>query len=86
MISTSVTSGSQDIDLSTASTGITIAGSSDASDGDNCLSGYSVKSAGDINNDGFVDFIIGAPYCGSSTGAAYVLYGDIVTAVTLGLK
>ncbi len=60
-----------------ASVGITITGefSSD-------LSGSSVSSAGDINGDGFVDFIVGAPFGDrdqtadtADTGAAYVIFG-----------
>jgi Ca2+-binding RTX toxin-like protein len=42
-------------------------------------SGYSVSSAGDINNDGFDDLIIGAynadPNGNTSSGASYVIYG-----------
>jgi hypothetical protein len=37
--------------------------------------GYSVASAGDVNNDGYIDVIIGAPYndqTGSDAGKAYV--------------
>ncbi len=45
--------------------------------------GYSVSAAGDINADGYHDFIIGAPYADRAvnggtlvgTGAAYVVYG-----------
>jgi hypothetical protein len=40
--------------------------------------GSSVSSLGDINNDGFDDFIIGAPYndsAGTDAGAAYVIFG-----------
>src|SRR5262249_6501044 len=41
----------------------------------NNLSGYSVASAGDINNDGYDDVIVGAPFAGSSAaGAAYVFF------------
>jgi hypothetical protein len=44
--------------------------------------GYSVSDAGDINNDGFDDVIIGAPYNDSlmgninDAGAVYVFYGN----------
>ena len=38
--------------------------------------GRSVSSAGDINNDGYDDFIIGAPGAGKGVGAAYVVFGD----------
>ena len=42
-------------------------------------SGLSVASAGDINGDGFDDFIVGAPYgdpsAGSNAGKAYVVFG-----------
>ena len=37
--------------------------------------GYSVSTAGDINNDGFDDIIVGAYKKSSSKGAAYVIYG-----------
>lgn len=37
--------------------------------------GASVASAGDINNDGFDDVIIGSPWDNTSTGAAYIFYG-----------
>ncbi len=40
-------------------------------------SGYAVGSAGDINGDGVMDFLIGAPYRNSSTGRSYVVFGDI---------
>ena len=36
--------------------------------------GYSVSSAGDVNNDGFDDLIIGSPNAASS-GASYVIFG-----------
>lgn len=42
------------------------------------LSGRSVASAGDINGDGFDDFIIGAPSVninGAESGASYVVFG-----------
>jgi Ca2+-binding RTX toxin-like protein len=42
------------------------------------LSGVSVSGAGDINGDGYDDFIIGAPYTGhngSWSGSSYVVFG-----------
>ncbi len=44
------------------------------------LSGHSVSSAGDVNGDGYDDFIIGAfqanPATGADAGASYVVFGD----------
>ena len=37
--------------------------------------GYSVSSAGDVNNDGYSDVIVGAIGYLSSTGRAYIFYG-----------
>lgn len=38
-------------------------------------SGWSVSDAGDINNDGYDDIIIGAPNANSNTGISYVIFG-----------
>jgi hypothetical protein len=41
--------------------------------------GRSVSSAGDINNDGFADVIVGAPYAdggGTDSGESYVVFGS----------
>jgi len=37
--------------------------------------GYWCSSAGDINNDGYDDVIVGAPRYGSDTGRAYIYFG-----------
>jgi len=37
--------------------------------------GYSVSTAGDINNDGYDDIIVGAYEKNGNQGAAYVVYG-----------
>ncbi|MGB4190974.1 MAG: hypothetical protein WBJ81_00285 [Rickettsiales bacterium] len=39
-------------------------------------SGYSVGWTGDVNQDGFADFIIGAPGENSLAGASYVIFGN----------
>ena len=43
-------------------------------------SGLSVAGAGDVNNDGFADVIVGAPYADnnsrSNSGSSYVVYGS----------
>eukprot|EP01038_Epipyxis_sp_PR26KG_P004903 gene4903-6864_t len=38
-------------------------------------SGFSVNRAGDINQDGFPDIIIGAPLCEFNSGCAFIIYG-----------
>ena len=46
----------------------------------NDYSGTSVASAGDLNNDGYTDFIIGAPSSslnGSQSGAVYIVNGPV---------
>ncbi|MBN1781097.1 FG-GAP repeat protein [bacterium] len=37
--------------------------------------GYSVSNAGDVNNDGYDDVIVGANYYASETGRAYIFFG-----------
>ena len=37
--------------------------------------GQSVSGAGDVNNDGYDDVIVGAPSYSSNTGRAYIYYG-----------
>src|SRR4051812_25104841 len=40
--------------------------------------GWSISAAGDVNGDGFDDFIIGAPFDGdggTNAGSAYVIFG-----------
>jgi hypothetical protein len=40
--------------------------------------GWSVSAAGDVNNDGFADLIVGAPYTdagATDAGAAYIIFG-----------
>ncbi len=37
--------------------------------------GYVVSNAGDVNNDGIDDIIVGAPFYGSYQGRAYIYYG-----------
>jgi len=49
--------------------------------------GWAVHSAGDPNNDGVTDLIVGAyadPTAGSQAGAAYVVHGPVTGAVDLG--
>ena len=38
--------------------------------------GWAVSSVGDINGDGFEDFVTGAPDYGGSSGVTYVVYGQ----------
>lgn len=51
--------------------------------------GRSVNGAGDVNNDGFDDLIIGAPFADGNTfnsGAAYVIFGHSFANSTASLK
>jgi hypothetical protein len=51
--------------------------------------GKSVSSAGDINNDGFDDLIIGAPFATGGTfnsGAGYVIFGHSSTSTAAASK
>jgi len=73
------TSGFKNIDtgspaLNPATTGFTITGKT-AGD----YLGYRASRAGDINNDGYDDIIIGAIGFSSSRGAAYVIYGGPIS-------
>lgn len=54
--------------------------------------GYSVSGAGDVNNDGYDDIIVGAPYYGLATGRVFIFFGsasvdtsaDLIMTGTLG--
>jgi hypothetical protein len=62
-----------DPDTLDGTTGFTMVGS-----GTGDMTGEAVSSAGDINGDGYDDFILGAPYAdtnGADAGAAYVVFG-----------
>ena len=48
--------------------------------GDYC--GWSVRTAGDINNDGYDDIIVGAREKNNQHGAAYVIYGGEKSAMS----
>lgn len=39
------------------------------------LTGYSISNAGDVNDDGITDLIIGAPQSSSQSGLAYIVFG-----------
>ena len=40
--------------------------------------GYSLKNAGDVNGDGYEDFIVGAPTENINTGKAYIFFGGMI--------
>ncbi|MDT7041192.1 kelch repeat-containing protein [Candidatus Nitronereus thalassa] len=44
--------------------------------------GYAVSSAGDLNNDGLIDVIVGAPNANSASGQIFVFYGQDITVQT----
>ncbi len=48
--------------------------------------GFSVSSAGDVNNDGFDDLAIGAPLAGEGGGASYVVFGGNFNNATVQLS
>jgi len=45
-------------------------------DGSNASFGYSVASAGDVNGDGYADFLIGALSASSNAGSAHLYFGS----------
>jgi YDG domain/FG-GAP repeat/RTX calcium-binding nonapeptide repeat (4 copies) len=49
------------------------------------LTGQSVSGAGDVNGDGYDDFIVGAPGESSSAGKSYVFFGSPLPAATIDL-
>lgn len=56
----------------------------------NDLAGFSIAGAGDFNNDGLADVIIGAPDAGTGTaqgaGAAYLIFGSVTSNFTVDLR
>jgi hypothetical protein len=58
-------------EISAANANVIINGSSQ-----NDRMGWDLSGAGDVNNDGVGDVIIGAPGNNSNTGAAYIFYGN----------
>lgn len=75
--------GTIDVGNMAAGTGFTIQGDTAGDD-----AGYQVKSAGDINGDGYDDIIIGAPFGddgGDGAGEAYVLFGHAGTFANIDL-
>ncbi|WP_183030037.1 cadherin domain-containing protein [Altericroceibacterium spongiae] len=70
---TSDGAGRQVIDLATLSAGQGFLMNGGPTDGS---LGASVSTLGDINGDGFADFIVGARYANSYAGEAYVIFGS----------
>ncbi len=66
--------------ISLASANITILGAAAGN-----LTGQSVSAAGDVNGDGFADFIVGAPATSTSAGKSYVFFGSGSPAATINL-
>ncbi len=46
--------------------------------------GQSLTSVGDINNDGFDDFAVGAPYANGNKGRVYIIFGGPRNSITTG--
>jgi len=67
-----------DLDLSTQTLNPTVTGFKIT--GSTALDslGKSVRTTGDINNDGYDDIILGASYKNSYQGAAYVIHGKFL--------
>lgn len=57
-----------------SATGLTSPSLEITGDTDNML-GYCVSDAGDLNGDGFDDFVVGAPFYGSNEGRVYIFFG-----------
>ena len=68
-----VSSGNLSVLEQTGSGGFVVHGESLASG--TRTSGFSVSPAGDINGDGFADFMIGAPLANNSVGKSYIVFG-----------
>jgi len=64
-----------DLDFSSQSLNPTATGFMLNGNDTNNAVGYSVSRAGDVNNDGYDDIIIGAPLINGAQGAVYVIYG-----------
>ena len=59
---------------------LTDANASFLGEGTGDSAGWSVSAAGDVNADGFSDFLIGAPYKDGKSGKAYLIFGSNGTA------